>query len=75
MYVRPEARGSGIGKTLLSFLEAQARAKGCMVVTLETGISQPEALRLYERAGYEYCAPFGDYREDPFSVFMRKRVR
>jgi putative acetyltransferase len=75
MYVRPGARGGGIGRRLLCFLEGQALAQGCSLITLETGIRQPEALRLYEHAGYEYCAPFGDYREDPFSVFMRKPVR
>ena len=28
------------------------------------------ARALYERFGFEYCAPFADYREDPHSVFM-----
>ena len=39
---------------------------------LETGFLQPEALALYERHGYERCGPFGDYVDDPNSVFMRK---
>jgi hypothetical protein len=25
---------------------------------------------LYEKFGFVYCAPFGDYGEDPFSTFM-----
>ena len=41
-------------------------------MTLETGIYQPEAHRLYESAGYIRCEPFGDYQPDPMSVFMWK---
>jgi putative acetyltransferase len=37
---------------------------------LETGISQLEALGLYERAGFRRRGPFGEYREDPLSFFM-----
>jgi putative acetyltransferase len=40
---------------------------------LETGIRQPEALGLYERLGFVRRGPFGDYAEDPLSVFMEKR--
>lgn len=74
MFVRPEYRGLGIAKALLAFLENGAIDRGCRLFALETGISQPEALALYERAGYVYCEPFGDYLPDPFSVFMRKSV-
>jgi putative acetyltransferase len=41
---------------------------------LETGISQPDALRLYERAGYVRRGPFGNYGPDPLSVFMEKSL-
>jgi putative acetyltransferase len=74
MFIRPEHRGQGFSKRLLAFLEDQARAKGCRVFTLETGIYQPEALALYERSGYKRCAPFGNYKPDPMSVFMIKKV-
>ena len=47
-------------------------AHGVTVARLETGIRQPEALALYERCGYARIAPFGDYREDPLSVFLEK---
>ena len=74
MFIRPEHRGQGLSKRLLAFLEEQARAKRCNVFTLETGIYQPEALALYERSGYKRCAPFGNYKPDPMSVFMMKKV-
>ncbi len=35
---------------------------------------QPEAMQLYRRNVYVEIGPFGDYREDPLSVFMEKRV-
>jgi putative acetyltransferase len=41
---------------------------------LETGISQPEALALYARCGYARRGPFGDYWNDPLSVFMSKQI-
>ena len=72
MFVCAENRGQGISKALLAFLEDQAIAKGCAVFTLETGISQPEALALYTKAGYVRRGPFGPYTHDPLSVFMQK---
>lgn len=74
MFVRPGNRGQGIAMKLLGFLEDQAAAKGCTTFMLETGPSQPEALSLYARAGYELRGPFGSYGPDPFSVFMEKGV-
>jgi putative acetyltransferase len=74
MFIRPAFRGQGASKILLSFLESAALNEGCRYFTLETGISQPEALGLYERCGYSRCEPFGDYKHDPFSVFMHKRI-
>ena len=41
---------------------------------LETGPTQPEALILYEHLGYRCRGPFGDYPDDPLSVFMQKNV-
>ncbi|POZ63478.1 GNAT family N-acetyltransferase [Chromobacterium alticapitis] len=72
MYVRPQCRGKGVARALMDFLEDQAKARGCAAMTLETGIHQHEAIALYRRAGYEFCAPFGSYAVDPNSVFMRK---
>jgi putative acetyltransferase len=74
MYVPPEARGRGLGAALLEFLEQQAIANRRPVLRLETGNRQPEALRLYARAGYRERDPFGDYRPDPNSVFMEKSL-
>jgi putative acetyltransferase len=74
MFVLPEARGSKIGRRLLDELERRALAAGLRLARLETGIAQPEALRLYERAGYRRRGPFGSYPEDPLNVFMEKQL-
>ena len=41
---------------------------------LEIGIHQHEAIDLYKWLGYSETAPFGDYTEDPLSVFMEKKI-
>lgn len=61
MYVVPEARGRGVSKALLSELEAAARARGWTTLRLETGPRQPEAVGLYEQAGYRAIPAFGAY--------------
>ena len=74
MYVKPAVRGLGAAKKLMALLEQAARDAACPLMTLETGPLQPEAIALYERQGFERCGPFGDYRDDPLSVFMQKRL-
>lgn len=72
MFVHDRARGLKLGKRLLQALEDRALQMGLTVMRLETGVSQPEALGLYRKAGYEEIGPFGTYRADPLSVFMEK---
>jgi len=72
MFVLPECRGQGVAWRLLTFLEAEATRRACTSFVLETGYLQAEAIALYERAGYRRCGPFGDYADDPNSVFMKK---
>jgi putative acetyltransferase len=74
MFVLPEFRGLKLGRRILDELENLARDSGLKLARLETGIHQPEALTLYERAGYQCRGPFGDYSEDPLSVFMEKKL-
>jgi putative acetyltransferase len=74
VYVSPDARGLGVAKKLMQRIEDEARASGRMIARLETGIYQPEALGFYRALGYVDRGPFGDYSEDPNSVFMEKRL-
>ena len=72
VYVSPKARGLGLARKLMQRIEDEARASGRMIARLETGIHQPEALGLYRALGYADRGPFGDYADDPNSVFMEK---
>ncbi|KAJ3294864.1 hypothetical protein HK104_003205 [Borealophlyctis nickersoniae] len=74
MYVRPEFRGAGLGKRMLQHLENYARDQGVPLLRLETGIHQHEAIRLYERYGFYSIRHFGQYWDDPLSLFYEKRV-
>ena len=74
MFVLPEFRGLKLGRRILEELENLARISGLELARLETGIHQSEALLLYEKAGYRRRGPFGDYSEDPLSVFMEKKL-
>src|SRR5437588_311572 len=63
LYVRPHARGRGVGGALLDRLEREAAGRGYGAVRLETGLRQPEAIRLYERRGYRTIENFGVYAD------------
>jgi len=74
MYVSPGGRGQGVAKKLMALLESRAADVGCKLLKLETGPYQHEALALYASTGYERRGPFGDYTNDPLSVFMEKHI-
>jgi putative acetyltransferase len=74
LFVRDVARGHGLGRRLLMTLEGEAKARGVERLSLEVGIKQPQAIRLYRRSGYQDCGPFGTYRADPLSLFMTKQL-
>jgi putative acetyltransferase len=62
----------GVGAKMLTHIISEARSRGYRRLSLETGSAEAfiPALRLYEAHGFEFCSPFGDYLEDPFSRFM-----
>lgn len=68
--------GTGVGRAMLDHILAEARRMRLESVWLETGSTAAfePALKLYERAGFTFCGPFGDYTEDPFSRFMTLRL-
>lgn len=62
----------GAGKAMLHHIVSQARQRGYVRLSLETGSSDAflPARLLYESSGFQYCPSFGDYANDPFSLFM-----
>jgi DNA-binding MarR family transcriptional regulator/GNAT superfamily N-acetyltransferase len=64
MWVAETARGLGIGRRLLTELEACARASGASSTRLETNGSLVEAIAMYRSAGYVEVPAFND---EPFA--------
>lgn len=72
MRAAPEARGTGVGRALLSHVIATACARGYERLSLETGtaaLHQP-AVTLYRSAGFTACAAFADYQPSPHNQFL-----
>ena len=74
MYVRPGFRGHGLAGRVLAELEAAARARGARRLRLRCGPRQPDALRLYAKAGYTPRGPFAQHREHPTNIFLEKAL-
>lgn len=62
----------GVGAQMLTHIISEARGRGYRRLSLETGSTEAfiPALTLYEAQGFQFCPPFDDYIEDPFSRFM-----
>jgi ribosomal protein S18 acetylase RimI-like enzyme len=63
-YLRPEARGRGLGKWMLAQVEEQAREAGVRALHLMVRPENGPALALYRRAGFE----------EPPRIFLTKRL-
>lgn len=74
MYVRPEARGRGVAKALLTALERLAGQAGGRTLRLATGERQPEAIAMYEKYGYVRSDPYGKYVAQPLTRCYEKRL-
>lgn len=61
LYVSKQARGRGIGRRIMSDLEAAARGGGAKRLILQTGDRQPEAVALYEQTGYQRIEIYEPY--------------
>ena len=67
----------GVAATLLNHIIETAKQRGYQRLSLETGsmAAFKPACFLYERFGFDYCKPFADYKQDPYSLFMTKIMR
>ena len=72
MWVAPSARGLGLGRRLLTALEARAAASGSAVVRLETNGALTEAIAMYRSSGYREVPAFND---EPYGqLWFEKRL-
>lgn len=76
MHARADQRGKGLGRKMLDHIMSEARRANISDLWLETGSMDGfvPARQLYESVGFATCGPFGDYAEDPHSVFMHLRL-
>lgn len=74
MYVAEEARGKGVASAILGRLISEAKRLGISLLRLETGDTLKAAHRLYEKHGFTFRGPFGEYPDLPESLFMEKRL-
>lgn len=76
MHTRAHLRGRGLGRRMLEHILDVAKARGYTGLWLETGSMDAfiPARRLYESYGFVFTGPFGDYAEDPNSVFMHLQI-
>jgi len=59
LYVRPDRRGTGLGKRLVAAAIALARQRGCAELRLDTLASMVSAQTLYRTLGFSEIAPYG----------------
>ncbi|WP_163100417.1 GNAT family N-acetyltransferase [Peribacillus alkalitolerans] len=66
----------GVAKSILQHIIDEAERRGYRRLSLETGSMDAfePARRLYNSFGFQYCQPFSDYKEDPNSVFMTRKL-
>jgi ribosomal protein S18 acetylase RimI-like enzyme len=74
MYVSIAARRRGIARRILGELERSAARAGITDLVLNTGPEQPEAIAMYERAGYQAVPGFGHYACHDEALFFGKPI-
>jgi len=72
MFVKDKYRSKGIATFVLLELEKWTRELGCSKCILETGVKQPEAIRLYTKNNYSIIPNYGQYAGVDNSVCMEK---
>lgn len=75
MYTIPEIRGKGIARIILNELENWATELSFKKCILETGIKQPEAIKLYQKCCYERIENYGQYAAIKNSLCFEKQLK
>ena len=74
MYTSLESRGKGIASEVLRELENWASELSYERCILETGKKQPEAIRLYQKNGYNVIPNYGQYAGIENSLCYEKHL-
>ncbi len=70
LFVRSPFRGLGLGRQLLAWVIAQAKAAGYRQLVCDTMPVMADALAMYQRAGFERTEPYSDH-PTPGAIFLR----
>jgi len=73
LWVREDRRGCGYGTRLLAAAEAEALARDCMQVVVDTFSFQ--APTFYEKHGYAVCGVVDDFPQGFSKYVLNKRIR
>lgn len=74
VFIKREYRGKGISKKLMELLEERAKNKGYKYLILESGEPLVAAMSLYRKIGYKVIPNYGQYKDMPDSVCMKKEL-
>jgi putative acetyltransferase len=76
MRTAPARTRTGVASRLLEHVIGAAQHRGYRRISLETGTDGffLPARRLYEKFGFAYCDPFGDYAPSPHNTFMTRAL-
>ncbi len=71
--VQPEYRRSGLGRSMMQWLEKSCRTAGIQTVRLEVRVSNKAALRFYRKLGYRVIARVAGYydRREAAAIMAR----
>lgn len=74
MFVRPEARGKGLGQRLFEIRIEEARKMGCRAVYADTAKGNRPMLSMYERFGFHYIPRYPENANpiefEPYLVYL-----
>ena len=74
VFVKEEYRNKGIANELMELLENTAREQGYRYLILGSGAPLVAAMALYRKIGYKVIPNYGQYREMPNSICMKKEL-
>jgi ribosomal protein S18 acetylase RimI-like enzyme len=72
MAVLPEWQGRGVAQRLLDAVDAELRASGCRIVTLDTTEPLHRAVRFYEKNGFQATGTIGDFFGMSLFQYMKR---
>lgn len=74
VFIKQEYRGRGISSKLMKLLENVAKKQGYRYLILESGEPLVAAMELYRKIGYKIIPNYGQYKNMPDSICMKKKL-